>query len=249
MSLLIHEFFADTHEYIVPGRQVISTSDVIQLAGLSNFDGIPKAVLDNARWRGQQVDLAIKGYEKCLLNGTEEYALNWIYDQMEGDLAEIRLQFEAYRVWRYKVQFEPIFPIDQSFVYELNDDILIGATPDLCGTLINLGRRVPAIVDIKCTSRLYGMKLEQKKLAWGLQLESYLMAKDMDDTFLYVSGYNPVGSEDYHTVTKLILQLNPVFKETGYMEHPFETDDRDEWIGLAISASKKIKAGILPEKR
>lgn len=249
MSLVEHEFFEDTHEYIVPGREVISTSDVLQLAGLIDLNGIPKAVLENARWRGIQVDTAIKGYETVLRDSGEKEAIDWIYDQMEGDLAEIRLQVEAYRSWRYKVQFEPIFPIDQSLVYELNDDVLIGATPDLCGTLIHLGRRVPAIVDIKCTSRLYGMKLEQKKLAWGLQLESYLMAKEMDDTFLYVSGYNPVGSEDYHTATKLILQLNPVFKETGYMEHPFETDDRDEWIGLAISASKKIKAGILPERR
>jgi len=50
--------------------------------------------------------------------------------------------------------------------------------------------------------------------------------------------------------TKRILQLNPVFKETGYCEHIFdEFDDRAQWIGLALNAQSKIEAGILPEKR
>lgn len=239
--LVEHEFFESDHSYIVPNRTVISTSDVLQLAGLIDLNGIPKAVLDNARHRGIQVDRSIKFFEEAIRDHGEEFALDFIYNQLNDELAEVRLYFEAYRSWKHKVGFEPIFPIDQSLVYELNDQVLIGATPDLCGSLIHLGVRVPAIVDIKATSRLYGMKLEQKKLAWGLQLESYLMAKEMDPDFVFFSPDTPV--------TKLILQLNPIYADTGYREFPFETDDRDEWIGLAISASKKIKAGILPEKR
>jgi len=244
--LISHEFFEDTHEYIVLGRQVISTSDVIQLAGLSNFDGIPKAVLDNARWRGQQVDTAIKGYETMLRDHNEEAALDWIYDQMEGDLAEIRLQFEAYRGWKHNVGFEPIFPIDQSLVYEvLGGRVYVGATPDLRGFMIQCGRRIPVVIDIKCTSRLYGMKLKEKKIAWGMQLESYLMASDMDDKLQEIAPNWMIDAE------KKILQLNPVFKETGYFQHDFDTEDWDryEWIGLALNAQSKIEAGILPEKR
>lgn len=241
--LVDHEFFPEFHEYIVPGRQVISTSDVIQLAGLSNFDGIPKAVLDNARWRGQQVDTAIKGYEKCLLNGTEEYALNWIYDQMEGDLAEIRLQFEAYRGWKHSVGFEMIHDSNESKVYPIGNSLLIGATPDLRGTLMSKGLVVSAIVDIKCTSKLYGMKLKQKQLAWRMQVESYLMASEEDLDFNEL-----IPSLNF--ASKRILQLNPVFKETGYCEHIFdEFDDRAQWIGLALNAQSKIEAGILPERR
>lgn len=244
--LLQHEFFEDTHEYIIPGRTVISTSDVIQLAGLSNFDGIPKAVLDNARWRGQQIDSAIKGYEQCLFNGTEEYALNWIYDQMEGDLAEIRLQFEAYRIWKQVYKFEPIFPMDKSLVYGIQhyqeNDLLIGGTRDLLGFITMMGQQFPVIVDIKATSRLYGMKLKQKQLAWRMQLESYLMATEEDNEFMDLLSTMNIG--------KRILQLNPAFKDTGYCEHVFDTyDDRAQWIGLALNAQSKIEAGILPERR
>ncbi len=243
MSLVEHEFFPEFHEYIVPGRQVISTSDVIQLAGLSNFDGIPKAVLDNARWRGQQVDTAIKGYETMLRDHNEEAALDWIYDQMEGDLAEIRLQFEAYRGWKHSVGFEMVHDSNESKVYPIGDDLLIGATPDLRGSLFCLGERIAAIIDLKCTSRLYGMKLKQKQLAWRMQVESYLMASEEDIEFMDLVPSLDIG-------TKRILQLNPVFKESGYCEHVFDTyDDRAQWIGMALNAQSKIECGILPERR
>lgn len=238
--LLQHEFFEDTHEYCIPGRQVISTSDVIQLAGLSNFDGIPKAVLDNARWRGQQVDTAIKGYETMIRDHNQEIALEWIYSQMEGDLAEIRLQFEGYRSWKARYEFEPIFPMDKSLVYGIGDDLLIGGTPDLRGHINLMGRR-PAIIDIKCTSKLYGMKKKQKELAWRMQLESYLMGTEEDSEFMDL-----LSTMD---ITKMILQLNPVFKERGYEENVSIYDDRAQWIGLALNAQSKIQAGILPERR
>jgi hypothetical protein len=241
-----HEFFPQDHSYIVPGKTVISTSDIISLAGLSDFSSIPKAILENARYRGEQVDRAIKYYEMAIRDHGEEYAINYIYDQMEGDLAEIRLQFEAYRGWKHSVGFEPIFPIDQSLVYEvMGGRVYIGATPDLRGFMIQCGRRIPAVIDIKCTSRLYGMKLKEKKIAWGMQLESYLMASDMDDELQKIAPNWLIDAE------KKILQLNPVFKETGYFQHDFDREDWDryEWIGLALNAQSKIAAGILPEKR
>jgi hypothetical protein len=105
-----------------------------------------------------------------------------------------------------------------------------------------MGQRRPVIVDIKCTSRLYGMKLKQKQLAWRMQLESYLMATEEDSDFMDLLSTLNIG--------KRVLQLNPAFKDTGYCEHVFDNyDDRAQWIGLALNAQSKIEAGILPERR
>lgn len=240
--LVEHEFFESDHSYIVPNRTVISTSDVLQLAGLIDINGIPKAVLDNARHRGIQVDRSIKFFEEAIRDHGEEFALDFIYNQLNDELAEVRLYFEAYRSWKHKVGFETIFPIDQSMVYEIEIDRLIGGTPDLKGTLIDGERRVPAVIDLKCTSRLYGAKLKQKQLAWRMQLQSYSCAIEEDEEFWEIVPYE--------RIRKRILQLNPVFTECGYLEYVADKfDDKLQWTGLCLNAFDKLEAGFFLEKR
>jgi hypothetical protein len=241
--LIAHEFFPELHEYAVPGITSLATSDIIEYAGLVNFDGIPKAILDHARYRGEQVDKAIKNYEVAIVYGGEEYALNFIQDQFVNELAEIEPYFESYRTWKHRVGFEVIHPVDESRCYMVGN-YAVGATMDLIGIVIHEGVRRVAIVDVKTTSKLYGKKLFQKQLAWRYQLESYLMASEEDDEIWRVIQS---GAQDLPTL-KWILQLNPKFTD-GYMVHPFEQDDRATWIGLTLSAFDKLEAGIYLEKR
>lgn len=241
--LVEHEFFSSSHEYCVPGITSLATSDIIEYAGLINFDGVPKAILDHARYRGEQVDKAIKNYETAILYGGDDYALNFIQDQFEGELSEVEPYFNSYLLWKSRVGFEVIHPIDESKCYMVGSGA-VGATPDLRGIVIHEGVRRVAIIDVKSTARLYGKKLQQKQLSWRYQLESYLMATEEDDEFWRVIQS---GAQDLPTL-KWILQLNPKYVD-GYMVHPFEQDDRATWIGLTLSAFDKLDAGILLEKR
>lgn len=175
-------FDTDTHEYFdESGQWVPSTTQVLQLAGYTNFDGIPNHVLQNAADRG-----------------TLLHWLTQVYDEDGGCLsglpADVMARFEGYKRWREKENFVPTsveFPLIFS-VYGMG----AGSTIDRLGTMN--GR--PALVELKFTAA--------PSKVWGVQLAAQEMAISGIPT---LGRYLRVACHvDKHGVAKTITYRDPM---------------------------------------
>lgn len=170
------EFDEANHRYIVPGREVLATGDVLALNGLCDYSQIPTAILENARWRGEQVDNAIRFYEEGDL-GLDEKG-NPIMDD------SILPYFEGYLRFKQDTGFVST-DRQLGIVYESVGEQLIGCTLDLVGMIRN---RVH-IIDIKATHPQSGKAKKQTHFKWGMQLTSYYRAygrEDANRTIVYL---------------------------------------------------------------
>jgi hypothetical protein len=221
--ILEHTFCEETHTYRVPGQFVLATSDIISLNGLSDYSGIPKAVLDHASWRGTQLHLAIQYFEE------------------DGDVPdmpdEVVPYFRGYMKFRTEHNFEPIGGLETQLVYEHDGTSqLIGCTIDLRG-LVN---GVPYILDAKTTAKQYGKAKAQKLLAWRCQTQSYVCATEFDEAWHELQGTGEAPSRG-------IVQVN---KEGGFDFHDFgTTDDSLLWDGCVRLAMAKLANGFQLERR
>jgi hypothetical protein len=157
-------FDEERHLYIVPGREVLATGDVLALNGLCDYSQIPSAILEGARWRGTQVDNAIRFYE--------EDDLEFDRDGNPSIPDDILPYFRAYLKFKLDTGFQVTPPCQLAIVYESVGEQLIGCHLDLVGT-IN-GRL--HIVDIKATHPNSGKAKKQTHFRWGMQLTSYYKA-------------------------------------------------------------------------
>jgi hypothetical protein len=201
--ILAHEFDAETHIYKVPGQFVLSTSDIISLNGLSNYEGIPKQVLDHASWRGTQLHRAIQFFEE------------------DGDIPEMPDEvvpyFQGYCRFRSDYNFEPIGAVEKQLVYvHEGTEQAVGCTIDLRGTVRSLKTKYPYILDVKTCAKQYGKAKAQEVFAWRMQTQSYLEATAFDEGWFQLCE----SADQPH---RGIVQVN---KEGGFEFHDFgSTDD------------------------
>jgi hypothetical protein len=221
--ILPHTFNEEDHIYQVPGRFVLSTSDVIALNGLADYGSIPKAVLDHASWRGTQLHKAIQFFEE---------------DSEVPDMPEeVVPYFQGYCKFRNEYEFEPIGGMETQIVYEHDGtEQAIGCTIDLRG----LVRNVPYILDAKTSAKQYGKAKAQKVFAWRMQTASYFCATEFDEPWhvLQATGESP---------RRGIIQ---VAKDASFEFHDFgKTDDSLLWDGAVRMAMAKLANGFQLERR
>lgn len=228
MSLLSHTFEEENHLYRCEGRYVLSTSDVIDLCGLSDMSQIPIATLRAASYRG-----------KCLHTAVECYEQN--RDWQEDFPDEFMPYLDGWFSFRdaHSVQF--VGPHEKTYVYEFGvDDYAVGATIDF--RFLHDGYLY--IGDLKSIHPVCGKAMKQKQLAWRLQTQSYVEATEMDAPFLERTQ----GLYGFKGVRRAIVHIHPKLKG-GYALHLFQQDDSMLWAGAVQLAMEKVAAGILPSRR
>ena len=205
-----------THVYQVEGQYCLSTSDIIHLAGLSDYGSVPSSILENARNRGTSLHKAIHYFEEGDLD--------------MGQLPEdIQPYLRAYMKFRVERDFEPIPPQEHAIVYEHeNTGQFIGCTIDLRGTVA--GKLY--IVDPKSTYPNCGAAKKQTYLKWRMQLQSYSEATLTDEEFWTKTPDGPFG--------KAILHLK---KDATYEFIDFPNDDAMNWDACIRMAQLRLGNG------
>lgn len=213
-----------THIYTVPGTYCLATSDIIDLAGLSDYSAVPLANLEHARWRGTQLHKAIHYFEEGDLD----------IEDVDG---EIKPCFDNYLRWKDEAGFIPIPPFEHPIVYE-HLEMYIGCHLDLRGYIPGKGLYV---LDAKTSYPNAGQAKKQTHLRWRMQLESYRAATHTDDAF----WDSAVLHETNGLLKKAILHLHPKAKEVFI---PFEMDDSSGWDAAVTMASLKLANGYKGHK-
>lgn len=222
--ILEHTFDEELHLYKVPGQFVLSTSDIISLNGLSDYNGIPSQVLAHASWRGTQLHKAIQFFEEDA--------------EAPSMPEEVEPYFRGYLKFKIDYDFEPIGVLEKQLVYvHEGTEQPVGCTIDLRG----LVKGHPYILDAKTTAKMYGKAMKQKCLAWRLQVASYSEATQFDqDWFQNLPAFDGA-------MGKGIVQVN---KEGGYEFHDFSAvDDSLAWDGAVRLAMLKLANGFQLERR
>lgn len=219
MSVVPFTFDPATHIYNVEGEYCLATSDVISLAGLSNYDGVPLANIDHAKWRGHELHKAIHYFEEGDLD----------IEDVDGEILPC---FQRYLEWKDQSGFVPIPPLEKAIVYA-HLDIHIGCHIDLRGYIPGKGLYV---LDAKATYPNSGAAKKQTHLRWRLQLESYKAATHTDSDF----WDSAVLHEPEGLLKKAILHLHPKAQQVFI---PFDMDDSAGWDACVQLASLKIANG------
>lgn len=228
------EFDKESHIYRVDGEFCLSTSSVIQMAGLVDYGAVPKSIIDHASWRGTQLHAAIEYYES---DGDLPHILN----QFAGPLEEVKPYFEAYLRFKDDYQFEPIGELERQLVYQHDGtDTCIGCQIDLRGTI--KGGRL-AILDAKSSHKQYGAAKKQKHLCWRLQLASYAEGTAFDEQWWQETGHHAPAASD---VTKGIVHCQ---KDGSYEFVEFPEDDSLLWDSTVRLARAKLNHGWKLEPR
>lgn len=244
--LVEHSFDADGHIYHVPGKFVLSTSDVIELNGLSDVSMIPLDALKHAGNRGTALHLAVQAFET---GSTPELAVQ-AYEREKNcrvfDEVMERLWF--YRSWRSGKQIKLAAEMEVPRVYEHEGTgYYIGATLDMPAWIDG----ELTILDLKTCFKQYGEKAKQDRLKWRLQLQSYKEALMADGRFWMKT--KPCE------IKRAVLHLHPECgktgtkgTQTGFEFHPFDEFDDDDPFGWDASlrvAMLKIKNGYKLARR
>jgi hypothetical protein len=216
-------FDPETHIYHVEGEYCLSTSDVIQLAGLSDYSGVPIETLEKARVRGTRLHQCIHYYEENDLD-------------LEDIDEELSPFFQAYLEWKEESGFIPIPPFEKAIVYP-HLDMHIGCHLDLRGYIPGRGLYV---LDMKTSYPNSGAAKKQTHLRWRLQLESYKTATEGDLGFWEsaFSEYEP--APDGAVIQKAVLHVHPKAKDV-FIEFPM--DDSAAWDACVSLASIKLANG------
>jgi hypothetical protein len=222
--ILAHEFDEARHLYTSPGRYVLSTSDIIDLVGLSNLEQVPIAVLRNAAYRGKCLHTAVEQYEQ---------GQDW-QDDFPADFMDYLDGWFAFREL-HNIQIVGAQEVPYVYLHEGTEQA-VGATIDLRflygGDLY--------IADLKSIHPLSGKALTTKKLCWRLQTESYKTATEMDEEFV-----KPLKFKAMH---RAVVHIHPKLKG-GFAFHQFKGDDSLLWDGAVRMAMEKVSCGITPNRR
>lgn len=220
--ILQHIFDEESHIYAVPGRFVLSTSDIISMNGLADYGAIPKAILDHASWRGTQLHKAIQFFEEdCDVPDIPE---------------EVKPYFQGYCKFRKDYDFNPIGGFETQIVYEHEGtEQPVGCTIDLRGMV----RGVPYILDAKSSAKQSGKAKAQKLFAWRMQTQSYTCATAFDEEWWALLDSKTACGRG-------IVQVD---REGGYAFHDFGTiDDSILWDSCVRVAVAKLANGYQLER-
>lgn len=144
-------FERDAHSYLAgDGMRVPSVTQVIQLAGLHNYDGIPAATLDHAAWRGTLVHEATAHHDQ----GVD---VEVFFDLPEECLP----YFRAYKQFLSDTGFTADSTETEKPRIVTVNGMTYGMTPDRVGTLDG----IPTVLEIKNTAAVHP--------CWGIQLAGY----------------------------------------------------------------------------
>jgi hypothetical protein len=242
MSLITHTFDSETHNYLVQGEYVISTSSVIELNGLSDFSMVPVANLRHAGHRGTALHLAVLAYEtEC---DVEDAVCGYEEEHKVEVFVQVMERMSGYMRWRDEHEVKLAGKMEQTRVYRhVGTEQLIGGTPDMpCwidGELF--------ILDPKTCFKQYGMMAKQLMFKWKLQTQSYSEALDVDEEFWSNIPRQPIN--------RAILHLHPECgksrgnKAAGFEFHPFRTDDSFLWDSAIRMAMGKLSHGYKLDKK
>lgn len=232
--ILEHTFVEETHQYLVEGFFVLSTSSILSLCGFTNYEGIPKPVLDHASWRGKQTHLAVEYLEKAVRAGESvQKAAAAVWSQLVGPLEEIKPFLKGYLKFRHEYEYEPVGELEKGICY-LHDEVAVGCHIDTRGRIHGKGfqGRV-AIGDVKTAAKNYGQAMKQKLLAYRLQLQSYKEASHFDEEWLKEVTPDSIGR----------FIVNPD-KEGNYNFYDFSSmDDEIFWDSSVRIAALKLAHG------
>ncbi len=212
-------FDEENHLYKVEGQYVLSTSDIIGLCGLCDYDRVPSGVLDHASWRGTQLHRAVELFEGGSLD-------------MSSLPDEVAPYFAGYCAFAGDTNFE-MESAEARLVYQHEGtDQLVGCTIDLRG---RVGGRL-YVLDIKTSAKQYGKAKAQTSLRWRLQLQSYIeaTAAEMEEMELM-----PIEN-------KAIVQ---VAKDGSYAFHDFPIDDSHLWDAAVRLSQAKLANGFTVVRR
>jgi hypothetical protein len=240
--ILSHQFDEENHIYKVDGYFVLSTSDVKHLNGLEDFGQVPRAVLDHASWRGTQLHRSVQFVEEAVHEGEKlSVAAQDMMRQLTGNLEEVKPYLMGYLRCRQQYELEIIPPQEKQIVY-LHNDTAIGCTIDLRCRIHGKGYQgIPAIGDLKTTSKQYGKALQQKRLAWRMQTQSYKEATQYDEEFWSYFG------DSADNCSRFVCQVN---KEGSFEFHCFrDIDDEARWAACVEVAAMKLANGHKLDQR
>lgn len=220
MSTISFTFDPVTHIYHVEGEYCLSTSDVISLAGLSDYSAVPLDSLERARMRGTRLHQCIHYFEENDLD----------LEDIDDELFPF---FQQYLRWKEESGFVPIPPFEKAIVYP-HLDMHIGCHLDLRGYMPHKGLYV---LDAKTTYPNSGAAKKQTHLRWRMQLESYKMASHSDVEFWDSAAPHEANG----VIKKAILHLHPKASQV-FIEFPM--DDSPGWDAAVQMASLKIANGF-----
>jgi hypothetical protein len=218
-QMIAHTFIEETHQYIVPGKVCLATSDILQMNGLCDYGAVPLGVLEEARWVGTQLHRAI------------HYLEDGDLDLDDVDHPKVRARLDRYLEWKAESGFIPIGPFEKPLVYEMNG-ICVGCHLDLRGYIPGSGLW---ILDPKGTHPTSGAAKNATWLRWRLQLQSYKEANEFDTDF-----WAAARLYDEIPISKAILHLHPSAKDVFI---PFRQDDSEIWSAAVTMARAKLESG------
>lgn len=141
----------EIHEYRLDGMVIPSVSDILSGTGISDYDGVPKRYMENAKERGITVDSACQLYDED--NRVElGNVMLWQEDRLDSFLDPETL---SYLLGWVK------FRADYGFVPELIAKPMshciagmnYGMTPDRVGRAEKMGSKL-LVIDIKATAEV-----------------------------------------------------------------------------------------------
>jgi hypothetical protein len=247
--LVEHQFESDGHVYRVPGEFVLSTSDVIELNGLSDVSMIPLAALQHAGHRGTALHAAVLAFETGRRPelAIQECVEKSGYPRSNHDafLNEVMERLWFYRSWRSgrTVKLAGEMEVPRVYRHE-GTGFLIGATADLPIFIDG----VLYVADLKTGAKQYGAKAQMDQLKWKLQTQSYKEAYESDEEF-----WRKIARQE---MRRIVLHLHPECgktgtrgTQTGWEQHPFDDDDSFAWDSAVRMAMLKIKHGYKLARR
>lgn len=157
----------DTSAYQAFGRRIPSVTEILGLAGLSDFSGIPKDVLENAADRGKWAHY----FCDLIDHGIEDDQLNIEFEVPE----EVWPRIHAYRRFLAESGFEPI----ESEYVVVSKAFQFAGTVDRIGMLPGVGR---VLVDLKLPV--------MASPAWNLQTAGYAFAYEESASFKIDGRYS-----------------------------------------------------------
>ncbi len=226
-----HKFDEENHLYLVDNHYVLATSDVISMCGMVDYDAVPLATLEKARWKGEQVHKAIHAFEE---------------EDLDFDSIDPLVQpfFDSYIEFKALTGFRCIHPCERSLVYEHEGTgQFIGCHLDLVGWV----DKKLYILDPKSTYPNSGAAKKTTYLRWRMQLQSYHEALATDESFwtsLTADQTPEVGRAIVHLQRDGSFLMDKHFIDFSDVDDSLNWDAcvRVAWMRLTNGGKKPSKA-------
>lgn len=250
--LIPHEFEASTHIYKPKGllEWCFSTTDVIAMNGLSDFNQVPPKNLAHAALRGTMLHSLVEASEMAYTRSLAEFDSQAAKEAVE--------RYEGYLAFK-KCHPIKVLGMERTMVYRhQGTEQLIGVTPDMYGFVtcecealycpLKGLQDALAVIDLKTCHKQYGEKAKQLRLKWWAQTQSQVEALEADDQ-LWSQIRRPTGIE------RIVLHLHPDCGKirgaapTGFEVHRFKEDGQFLWDSMIRIAQAKLAHGYKVPRR